>query len=308
VAALLVDSALLGLIGLLPGIFLFDVLASLGGFGRLIGFAIALPYFTLLNGSIGRGQTIGKRIMGIEVTDGSGRHIGTGRSLVRYCILGVPFFLNNTPLPAGASSLLVGFADGVLVFGLGGAIIYLYIFNRRTRQSLHDLIVGTFVVKAGGSGSPPKVPVWRAHLVVISAWCLLVAVGIPVFGPMLMKGSVFPNVSALQQKLQATGEIHSASIFVGKTWSSFNGTNHETSYLQSTVICKRRPVDYESAANGIAAVILANYPGIQQEDILTVTIAYGYDIGIASSWNRQTFEHSPRDWASLLAPRHWPSQ
>ena len=36
---------------------------------------------------------------------------------------------------------------GLILFGFGQAIVYLYIFNRRTRQSLHDLILGTFVTQ-----------------------------------------------------------------------------------------------------------------------------------------------------------------
>ncbi len=75
VAALMIDSLPLGVVGLVMGWFFFDALAQLGSGGRLLGFAIALLYFGILNSSVGRGQTLGKRAMGIEVVDGAGRHI-----------------------------------------------------------------------------------------------------------------------------------------------------------------------------------------------------------------------------------------
>lgn len=47
-------------------------LEALGQAGRLIGFVIALGYFGLLNSSLGHGQTLGKRLLGIRVVDPNG--------------------------------------------------------------------------------------------------------------------------------------------------------------------------------------------------------------------------------------------
>ena len=43
VAAFAVDALLLGCVGLLLGWLAFDALAALGGWGRLVGFALAWP-------------------------------------------------------------------------------------------------------------------------------------------------------------------------------------------------------------------------------------------------------------------------
>ena len=291
---------LLGLVGMVPGIFLFDWLAHLGGSGRLIGFAVALAYFGVLNSSLGRGQTVGKRIMKIEVVDKFGRHIGIGRSFARYAVLGIPFFLNGAPLPTDLLSSWVGYGVGVIVFGSLGATIYLYAFNRRTRQSLHDLAVGTFVVRADSIGEAPKTSIWRPHIVVSAALCLLPLVFVA-FVPTIMTMSAFPDLLALQQKLQATGKVHSVSVYVGKNWSSINGASHETSSLQATAIWKQRPGDYQAAAGEIAAVMLANYPDVQKKDVVVVTVVYGYDIGIASAWRKESAQHTPQEWAGIVA-------
>src|ERR1700722_15306873 len=99
VLALFLDSFVLGVFGWTFGFFLFDFFARLGGWGRLIGFGVALVYFGRFNSGLEKGKTIGKRIMGIEVIDSAGSHISLGRSLLRYLVLGVPFFLNGALLP-----------------------------------------------------------------------------------------------------------------------------------------------------------------------------------------------------------------
>ncbi len=145
--ALMVDGLCLGLTGLVLGLLLFDSLARLGGWGRLLGFFIALVYFGVLNSAMGKGQTIGKRIMKIEVIDRSGKHLSIGRSFLRYAVLGIPFFLNGALISPSVMISPIGYVIGFILFGAGGAIIYLYICNRLTRQSLHDLFVGSFVAK-----------------------------------------------------------------------------------------------------------------------------------------------------------------
>jgi len=58
------DSALLGAFGLCLGLIWFGELAQLGGSGRLLGGSIALAYLGTLNSGVGRGRTLGKRLVG----------------------------------------------------------------------------------------------------------------------------------------------------------------------------------------------------------------------------------------------------
>jgi uncharacterized RDD family membrane protein YckC len=59
--AFLVDAAVLGLIGYLLGTLFYSPFAALGEWGRLVGFLVALLYFTLFNSEVGRGHTLGQR-------------------------------------------------------------------------------------------------------------------------------------------------------------------------------------------------------------------------------------------------------
>src|SRR5580765_1944730 len=75
IAAFALDGAALGALGLGLGALWFDRLASLGAGGRFLGAAIALVYLSLLNGRIGQGQTVGKRLLKVRVVDSNGEAV-----------------------------------------------------------------------------------------------------------------------------------------------------------------------------------------------------------------------------------------
>jgi hypothetical protein len=75
----------------------------------------------------------------------------------------------------------IGFLIGFILFGFGGAIVYLYVFNRRTQQSLHDLVVGTFVTRAFPHGKVVG-SIWRPHLIMVGLW-LVAVIGIEEVSP-----------------------------------------------------------------------------------------------------------------------------
>ncbi len=45
---------------------------------------------------------------------------------------------------------------------------------------------------------------------------------------------------------------------------------------------------------------MQNYSGIENKDILAVTITHGYDIGIAQAWRSWSFKYSPSEWQDIL--------
>jgi uncharacterized RDD family membrane protein YckC len=292
------DGLLLGIIGALAGIPLFDWFASLGAGGRLIGFGVALLYFGIFNSAIGGGRTLGKRIMSIEVVDLSGRHISFLRSALRFVILGTPFFLNGavtSPLPAA-------YVAGFVIFFGGGAIIYLFLFNRRTRRSLHDLLCGTIVLSKAPAGHVQAPPIWRGHLAILSGLAITMLIGVIVMSR--LAGSwKFPELLALRGKILATGQFTDAGVFIGRNWSMINGTRRDTAYLALTVRMKHRPPEFEPVARQIAALALNGYADSQRQDFIAVNVQYGYDIGIAQAWTNQQFQFSPAQWEQRIAAR-----
>jgi len=76
-AAILIDDIMLGVV-------FFILVAALKGVGDAIGILIAIGYFVYFEGGP-RGQTLGKRALGIRVIDfDNGGPIGYGRAFIRY--------------------------------------------------------------------------------------------------------------------------------------------------------------------------------------------------------------------------------
>ena len=294
-----IDGFFLGLIGAILGLFFFEFLAQLGGWGRLFGLCIGLAYYGLLNSSIGKGQTLGKRLLKIEVVDEKGEHISLARSSLRVAILDAPYFLNMAMIPSSMIQSPLGLIISFIIFGFIGASIYLYLFNRRTRQSLHDLVVGTFVVKTSRQERVVHAPVWKMHFVIVAVWFLAV-LGFVIVSYVTAQKGVFPQLLTVQKKIQATGKVHVASAFVGEKWHTENGVRVTKTYFRTVAVWRRKPEDFEEAAKQIAFVVLREYPEIMGKDALIVTVSYGYDIGIGQSWKNATYNRSPKEWQEVL--------
>ena len=129
IGAVTIDALLLGLFGAVLGLLWFDQLAALGQNGRFLGGAIAFAYLAIFNSRIGSGQTLGKRLLKIRVTDLQGSAVSFERAALRSLILLVPGILNGMSFSEASGGFIVQAVQVLCVFGLGGALAYLYWFQ-----------------------------------------------------------------------------------------------------------------------------------------------------------------------------------
>jgi uncharacterized RDD family membrane protein YckC len=281
---------MLGVAGVILGGLLFDSFARLGIYGRLLGFVIALGYFGLCNSSFLGGQTLGKRALGLRVVNANGQLISLQRSLLRYAVLGVPYFLNMLPLdPQHDMPSWMSYVLSLIVFGVGLSIMYLYAFNRRTRQSLHDLAVGSYVVRAASDAQATLLlPVWSGHLVVVG---LLVAMSLaaPAAASHFVNAGFFADLMPTYRALSAQPHVKLASVQKG--WVSMNGK--QSHYLVAQLRLDESLVNDETVAANAAGLIAKNYHDLGSQNAVVVNLVYGYDIGIASGWKKHSYSFKP---------------
>jgi uncharacterized RDD family membrane protein YckC len=300
IGAFALDGAVLGAFGLGLGLLWFDRLAALGGVGRLFGGGIALAYLTLLNSRIGRGQTLGKRALKIRVVDANGKAVGLSRAALRTFVLLLPITLNGAYVPAadGGSAMLVILS--LCIFGLGGALVYLYLFNRRTRQSLHDLVARTFVVNAQGCGEIQE-RVWRPHLAIVLAWLLAIGVGAGPLATRLAGAGALQELTRLQRAAQAAAPGTQVAVQKGtQTFTSSSAGRSSAQFFRVRVVTSVKPASDEELADRVAAAVLSHAPAFEDIDQLVVSIDYGYDIMISNAHITSNFFHSPREWSERL--------
>ena len=160
----------------------------------------------------------------------------------------------------------------------------------------------TYVIP-GNSSDAVQGSVWSVHRVVAGVWlAIFFLISFGSFGWYAFQNETMTNLLDLQARIQSTGQVHTSGVFVGmqQRWGE---PGSAISFLKVNAIWKEWPVDPEEAANRVGELIYYNFPGYSELDLVEVTITYGYDIGIASSWRRAVFQFSPGEMGRRLAVR-----
>lgn len=212
IIAFLVDCIILSTFG--TGLMLlFDsIFMQMGGSGSLVVFFVFVFYFGLLNSSIGGGQTLGKKLLEIRVVNVRGKNITLIRAMVRAAILGIFFCLSAIHFLLVSDDIIL--INSLLYIVIGAGIIYFYLFNYSTRQSLHDLISGSFVVEAAATDIAIRLTVQRKHYLIYSLLTVVLVMGSLYFNSMYFEDSPMSN-NNLQNELKKIEGVTDIPIQTG---------------------------------------------------------------------------------------------
>lgn len=295
--ALFIDSLILGAVGFGLGIAFESQFAEMGSWGRAIGFSIALTYFGLMNSVLGNGQTLGKRILNIRVVDSTGSCISVSKAFIRYCIFALPFLFNGAQFTSQAYVSFLLYPLSLIVFGGLFSITYLYLFNRRTRQSLHDLAVGSFVVNVNSPVETTS-PIWKGHFIVTTA-ILVVALILPVIANSFAASFPFKELASTQKELSSIPEVRFASISTGETTVSTIKSGSKTArYISAQVFVDKSLIKDVVFAKNLAEIVSLNFPDYESKNIVQIVLTYGFDIGIWSQWSSYNHSFRPNELGS----------
>jgi len=292
--AFIIDSIILGIVGYILGVFFSSWFIELGAWGRLLGFTIALLYFGLLNSKIFDGQTLGKKAFEIKVVDSNNNTIGVFKSFARYAILAIPFFLNGAQLPDNLLFSPLKYLLAFLVFGGILAIVYLYIFNRKTRQSLHDIIIGTYVVNIDTDKKDIQA-IWKPHLLIVGLIFIASAL-IPIYTTGLINEKPLKELQNARAEILKNDAISNVVVMYG--WRHFISNTpgkNKIAYVMGRVFLKKDKLLNKNLALEIAKIIAKNYTDTMKKDVVYIIFTYGYDIGITSRWKSRIYRFKPSE-------------
>ncbi|MEM7534720.1 MAG: phosphodiester glycosidase family protein [Chloroflexota bacterium] len=141
---------------------------SLSYWSRIIAYLIIIAYSGYFNSQMGQGQTVGKRLMRIVVVSKQTAYLNMSRSLLRAVMLALIFMVNEWAIPI-LQNPVTTILFMIIVMGSALALFYGLVFNRTTRQGLHDLLAGSYVIHTSINSQPdqstimPSTP--RTHLI-----------------------------------------------------------------------------------------------------------------------------------------------
>jgi len=194
------------------------------------------------------------------------------------------------------SNVLIQLLAGVTIFGTAFAIVYLFIFNRRTRQSLHDLAAESFVVRGTDVETPQREKFWQYHLLISSIGAVVIFVVGLLSSLFVANTFQLEGLTVAQERLLNSDRYHYASVFSGTSF----GPSGQFDFVRIVAVSNQNPQSYEAAAIDVAKIVLESVPEIENKAALVITITYGFDIGIASAWQNGSYNHSRQEWAEIL--------
>ena len=306
--AFAIDSMILGILGQILAIVFSEFFFNIGPYGRPIGWTIALIYFGFFNSKLVGGQTLGKRLMKLAVRDGNNKTISLGRAIARISIIIAPALFNGWAIPI-LQNAAINVILTVIIFGLGGALLYTMIFNRGTRQGIHDLLVGTYVVNLNGTPIETFRKTARIHWVISGAIVGLVALGsitMSLISTVLQKNDslsslqkAMSGLTLLYNSLENDPRFFSASV-VSNTISSSQG---EKNHILDITVWYKGKLGRENSTeviNDIAKTVMDSGFDLSGYDGMRITISSKYDIGFATGYSNTSDGASISEWRERI--------
>lgn len=303
IAALVIDILVLALIGTILGFTLQDFFIGLGAYGIFVGVTISVLYFTLQNYRYFKGQTIGKRAFDIQVTDKEGNLLSLQRSFARAVILCVPYFFVNAEFPGLHTGSVIYLLKSIVCLTLVFGVMQFYLFNKGTRQSLHDLLVGSYVVSTERLPEPATLPaVTKASYYVFGIVAMFLVV-FTVVGISQIRSN-FPDLFAVQDRISNIDGVINAGVT--KSISTVYGEEGSTTKsIKVQLWVEELPANLDELENvkqtraAIKAIIELK-PNFDEYDIISITLTRGFNIGISSWKSSFSCQKTPGEWRKVL--------
>ncbi|MFA6091659.1 MAG: RDD family protein [Elusimicrobiota bacterium] len=308
-----IDGFILGSCGQVLGLIFYDQLCRLGAWGRPLGFLIALAYSVPLTSVLGGGQTLGKRLLKIRVVDIHCRPLSMGRAGLREFVLLLPAFLNNALLPRPFNTIWASAIAGTIFFLAVISLFYLVVFNRRTKQGLHDLLAGSYVVRSSVVDGLEGLPgIWAGHYAVVGSLILAAVMGGYFAARMVCKMPGMDGVLAAYDALQKSDRwtlravTQGQMMFLGKT----HGDSHKRrlgagaskiSFVNVMAVSNQPFQDGEKDADEMASILFRAYPDAAKVDRIMIYETYGYDIGFAYRYKSRGAAYTGAQWRAKLS-------
>jgi|WetSurMetagenome_2_1015567.scaffolds.fasta_scaffold116290_1 uncharacterized RDD family membrane protein YckC len=302
VGSFLIDMVILGILGMILGLIFYNFFVNLGKYGYLIGFIITVLYFSILNSNILKGQTLGKMVLGIQVVDKQGKLISIYKSLLRSTILVISYFIVNHPIPFIPEGSFL-YTIKALVFSLLSiGIVLLLIFNKETRQSIHDLFVGSYVISKQKGEDSFLLPNISKSPIYITSIVLFILTGFSIYGFSVWNKKYSSLNSVRAYLLNVNGII---DVGVSKNKTTFYGKQDSTisSYTLSLRV-KEFPnisnIENSEIVKESIKKLMEVEPDYDQFNQVSIALIKGFDIGIAKQSTSNLVTKTPHEWHNII--------
>ncbi|MES2963934.1 MAG: RDD family protein [Bdellovibrionota bacterium] len=304
VCADLIDMAILWVFAFLLGLLMEGWFLALGENGAWVGLLVSICYFVPMQSRLGNGQSLGKRILGLQVLEMSGRPLTLARSFLRYLVIAFAAYAGifSGVVNSVVGSTLATFSNSIVGTLWFVALVgcYLLLPLHPLKRGLHDLLAGSVVVhrerfdaaSLAALENPAKEK--RAFAIVGAISGVAILVGIWGFIALTRFVSM-AGLRDVQAKLEATGRFRSTSVADQtfkknsvSTRSLIVQTHVDGSFDQTSEDLKP---SYDLAFQTIREQIM----DLSAYDNLRVGLRLGYNLGIRKRYTTIFQDENPKN-------------
>jgi len=280
-----------------------DFFISIGTFGLLVGLLICIIYFTIGYSYLTKGQTIGKKAVNIQVITKDGKFLALEKSFLRAVALFFPFFLINLKIPGiEEDSLLFVLINAILLITLVG-ILFIYIFNKATRQTLHDFVAKSFVTENREQESQIDLKKINPAIIFVYGMIAFFLLGLSVFNTYNSKNKT-SSINIVYKKLsQLNGVVRAGTS--DNTTTFYGNQNNVTHSFNGILWVQNLPqelnkIEESAIVKDAVRIIFESNEDISEFDFIRITLIRGFNIGIARKTRSYYVSKSPEEWKEIV--------
>lgn len=303
IGAFLIDCAILGVIGFILGLCFEDHFISIGSYGILYGMIITIVYLTIFNSKLMNGQTIGKKIVNIQIVDKYGNKLGVDRSLYRALILCIPYYTVNLTTSGISEGSFIFTILFIGLFSLILGVITIYIFNSTNRQSLHDILIGSYVVSVQRNEELTALPSYKKLAIYIYGSLIIILLISTAFN-FTRTSTEYKSMNSAYDNLNEIDGVINASV--SKNTTTVYGEENSTTrtYIASLWLAKlpedKSQVENMKEVREAVKIILNVEPNINSFDNISITLIKGFDIGISKKYYSYSVGKTSTSWKEFV--------
>ena len=275
--AFIIDGSLFSIIGLILVINFFDFFIRNSIISFLFSYVIIIIYFGIFESILFKGQTLGKRLLKIKLVNRENEYLSLKKSVLRSTLFFLPSILGYSCYVFKIHQTYVTNTFSYLAFYLSLLIVYFYLFNTKTRQTLHDIVFSSYVVTVNNENKLNAFKIWFRHYIIAGILVLFLSIS-PFFLGDVVKhflGSNWDNtlseVTSLHDQIEKIDTVSIANV-IYKTFekdSAIKNTN-----LNIIVTLEKVPSE-KDISNVINQIFLLYKKNNLNADKVSIAIEYG---------------------------------
>ena len=302
VVADVIDLAILWTFAMVLSLGLENWFVKLGEHGVWLGLLVSIAYFVPSQSSFGNGQSLGKRILGIQVLNMNGEPLSLVKSFLRYLIIA---FVGYIGVFSGVVNLIVGSELSTMADSIVGAMwfvavvgCYLFLPLHPLKRGLHDLVANSIVVYCdrfnatalASLDNPAKTK--KALAIVGAVSAVIILVGLWSFTA-VKRNPAIATLLDIRNKLESTGKFNLTNV-TDNTFS--NNSNTTRSIIVQTFVggsLNQTREDLKPLYDLAFQTIRDQVKDLSPYNNLRVGLRFGYNLGIRKRYTTLFQDESP---------------